>query len=280
MSNLEYSNDALNAMSAFYRAKAMVYVEGDDDVIFWRHILSETIGPLLEIEPVGGVGEIKKYVDKILAGEIDAVVARDADLSHFVGPQSRHPRILYSYGYSIENSLYTVPAIKGLAESWSKTDRLELNICTAWIDDLLTAVTPLIELDIANALEAGGLETIGDNCTRFMTSTSSDRVCRMKVESYSDPIKLKIATQNLASARAILESASDASLRLIRGHFLASAIMKFIVSTAKRYGKKVSLSAESLYAAAIGHFGNSVKTAQHPHYEYYKALSENLAAQV
>jgi len=275
MSDLEYSDDALNSMGAFYRAKAIVYVEGDDDVMFWKHVLS-AINVRLEIEPVGGKSQIERYAQKIISGEIDAVVARDADLTHFVGPQIKHPRILYSYGYSIENSLYTNSTIKTLSESWSKTDRVGLDTCVAWWDELLTALTPLIELDVANALAKTGVETIGDNCTRFMLSRSSHLPCPDRIGAHVSALKATIAEAPVEAAKEIINNDAEVKSRLLRGHFLATAIMKFIVKIASKYGKKISLSSESLYAAAIVHFENAVRTMRHQHYEYYKSIVSGL----
>lgn len=79
MADLFYSDEALNVKSAFYRANSMVFVEGDDDVLFWHEVFSKIPEASVEVESAGGSDQIDQYITKILSGELQAIAARDSD---------------------------------------------------------------------------------------------------------------------------------------------------------------------------------------------------------
>jgi hypothetical protein len=270
MAELEYSIDALNAKSAFYRAKAMVYVEGDDDVLFWHEVLSHTSSLTLEIESVGGTPELEKYVARVSAGELDAIVARDSDLRPLTGSLELSPRMLYTLGHSIENSIYTLDAIHHLAKSWCKSYKVAIEDCRVWLLDLAEAYSSLLQLDLANQIAGAGTPTIGDNCSRFMASQASCKPSKAKVVAYKLEVEKRLPPEALLSAAGTVGADPERVLLFLRGHFLASAVMKFLVSTAKSYGKRAAISVESLYAAAIAYFGAAFGP-KHPHFNHYAA---------
>jgi hypothetical protein len=268
MPNLEYSVDALNAKSAFYRAKTMVYVEGDDDVLFWQEVFSHTIDVPLEIESVGGSSEIEKYIEQLKSGELRAIVARDSDLLPFTGNANCDSRILHTCGYSIENTLYTVDTLHQLAKSWCKSNKVTITECQTWLDELAKVFAPLLHLDIANTISNTGAQTIGDNSTRFMTSQSSAVPCEAKVLAFISEVQPRFSKSSLSAAERTVGTNLSRIILFLRGHFLASAVIKFLVNKAKSCEKKVTISADSLYAAALTHFASSFGP-DHPHYTYY-----------
>ncbi|RJG00915.1 DUF4435 domain-containing protein [Noviherbaspirillum sedimenti] len=274
MSSLEYSIDALNVKSAFYRAETMVYVEGDDDVLFWETVLSRTTDIQFEIECVGGSSEIDKHIDQIESGELRALVARDSDLLPFISKPSSSPQILYTFGYSIENTLYTVETIYPLAKSWCKSPKVTNDECQTWLNEFSNKFMPLVHLDIANALGDAGVNTIGDNCTKFMTSQSSATPCPAKITRHVEATKIQLDEKFIAEASSALGVDANRIISFIRGHFLQSAVIKFLVNKANSYGKKVTISADSLYAAALANFGNTF-VPTHPHYNHYATSSIN-----
>lgn len=102
MSDLFYSDDALNVRNVFLRVKTIVYVEGDDDVPFWEEVFSRIPEASFEIETAGGSNQLDLYIDKIVSGHLQAVAARDSDFLRHLGNTKDDPRILYTFGYSIE----------------------------------------------------------------------------------------------------------------------------------------------------------------------------------
>lgn len=273
MSDLFYSDEALNVKAAFFRAKAIIYVEGDDDLLFWKEIFDRVTDEPFEVESVGGSVSLDEYIAKIIAGDIDAIAARDADLMSVTGAGSSDPKIVYTHGYSIENSLYVEGAIAQLVRSWAKSPQVTIEECTAWLRGLARAIEPLVHLDAANAIAIAGVATIGDNCTRYMTSAKSATVCPNKIAAAAAEIQAKIPAVALQQAQAIVGSEPNEIISNLRGHFLTSAVHRYVVKRSKDFGRKVSISAESLYAAAIAHFISALDT-NHPHREHYLASAQ------
>ncbi|WP_082585437.1 DUF4435 domain-containing protein [Hydrogenophaga sp. Root209] len=268
MPDLSYSDDALNVRNAFFGAKTIIYVEGDDDVLFWHEVFSQVADEHFEVEPVGGAPTLDDYIRKISSGQLIAIAARDADFLRILGTCSQDPRIVYTRGYSVENSLYVTESVTKLARAWCKTSDISASVCQSWIEEFAKCIAPLVHLDVANTISASGLATIGDNCSRFMTSLNSAALCPQKIDEAVSGIISKIPGSAISSANAEVGDTTENILVYLRGHFLASAIHRFIVKQAKLLGRKVSISAESLYAASIALFSASLM-GSHPHSTHY-----------
>lgn len=268
MADLSYSDDALNVRNAFFGVKTIIYVEGDDDILFWKGVFEEVTTEPFEIESVGGAVPLDEYIEKIKTGELQAIAARDADFLPNLGTTSKDPKVVYTYGYSIENSLYTPISLKHLTDLWCKSSRLPAIECVNWLSSLATTLAPLIHLDIANAISDTGLPTIGDNCSRYMTSKHSETICPTKIAAAVAALNEQIPAAAVATAATSTSINQDNILIYLRGHFLASAVQRFIVRKAKNFGKKVSISTESLYAAAVSYFSAAIKST-HPHRSHY-----------
>ncbi len=273
MFDLSYSDEALNVRGAFFGAKTIVYVEGDDDLLFWRNVFEKVTDDPFEVESVGGSTTLDEYIKKIVAGNLDAIAARDADFMLITGTAPSHPQIVYTHGYSIENSLYVESTIAQLVRAWAKSPQATADECMAWLRELATTISPLVYLDAANAIAAAGIATLGDNCTRYMTGANSATICPQKIAAAVGEIQAKIPAIALQKAQARVGSEPNAVISNLRGHFLTSAVHRYIVKRSKDFGRKVSISAESLYAAAIAQFINTLETS-HPHREHYLASAQ------
>lgn len=268
MSDFEYSTDALNTKSLFYRAKIVIYVEGDDDVIFWSTIFSTVPDFKFHIEPLGGSNELDAYIERIQAGELDAIAARDSDyLTHTKGKVD-HERILYTYGYSIENTLYTAESIHALTKLWCKDISLERAVSDEWLESFGNGIRCLLTLDIANAAAGSGLQVFRDNCSQFMQSKTSAHLCPERINIKNTEIRKILPAEVFANLNEMIDiSASDIALA-IRGHFLASAVSRFISKRAQILGRKVAVSNDALYVTAIAQFEKNINStnAHHGHY--------------
>jgi hypothetical protein len=91
MPDISYSDEALNVRNAFFGAKVIVYVEGDDDVLFWHEVFEQVADDHFEVESVGGVENLDEYIRKIAAGQLSAIAARDADFLPIIGVCSSNP---------------------------------------------------------------------------------------------------------------------------------------------------------------------------------------------
>jgi hypothetical protein len=268
MLDLSYSDDALNVRNAFFGAKAIVYVEGDDDVLFWQEVFSRVTDEPFEVESLGGSPALDEHIAKIASGQLQAIAARDADFLPILGKRCKHPKVVYTFGYSIENSLYVTTTLTQLVRLWCKSPRVTAAECAEWLSTLAGTCGPLVHLDAANTLTSAGVATLGDNCSRYMTSANSATACPTKVAAAVTAIAAKLPSGAVATATASVGAKPEDVLTNLRGHFLASAVHRYIAKRAKSFGRKVSISAESLYAAAIVQFAMTLN-ADHPHKAHY-----------
>lgn len=268
MPELEYSLDALNVRHEFFGAKAIIYVEGDDDVMFWHEVFSQVTKEKFEVEPMGGSSSLDKYIEQIANGQLNAIAARDADFLAHSGKIVSSPRVVYTRGYSIENSLYTSESIHHMAKAFCKTNKVNLAQCEAWLHEFSRELVPLVHLDVANSCSGAGLQTIGDNCSRFMKGPTSVLPCSTRIAAQVAAVGPQIDAQSLADAASAIGSSVDAVFFHVRGHFLASAIHRYIVDLTKLFGRKVSISSEALYVSALTFFSKSLGN-NHPHKEHY-----------
>lgn len=268
MHDFEYSIDALNAKNAFLKTDAIIYVEGDDDVLFWHEIFSKIPGFNFSIEPRGGSNELDKYIMLINSGELNAIAARDSDYLKYTNKLIKSSRVVYTLGYSIENTLYTASAILLLTKSWCKTPDLPEKICDEWIDNFSSSFFTLLAQDIANAKTSAGLNVLYDNCGKFMKGKSSSAPCSATINEKINEIDKQISTESIQDYKNKIDRSAEQICLTIRGHFLSSAVARFISEQAKYLGKKISLSGDGLYTSAMMYFSGNFRE-KHPHYRYY-----------
>jgi hypothetical protein len=268
MSEFEYSTDALNVKSFFYKSNSIIYVEGDDDVMFWNEIFSKFNDFNYQIEPLGGSEELDKYITKISSGELTAIAARDLDYTNHTKSQVNHDRVVYTYGYSLENSLYTNESIHALTKIWCKDPSFDCKVCENWLAQFSQSFRRLLALDIANATSKMGLNVLYDNCTQFMHGKTSSLPCSERIGKKIEEVEKTLPTQDVEYALDILGTNDEKIVFSIRGHFLASAVSKFISNKAQSLGKKVSLSNDALYSTAITYFATKLNKGT-PHFDHY-----------
>lgn len=276
MAELSYSNDAENVLNKFYGVDTIVYVEGIDDVLFWEFIFNQFADYSVEINDVGGVFEVEKYIVKIEAGEIKGVVACDADFS-YTGRFSKHQNVLRSYGYSIENSIICQNTLKKVIRSIGRVPmrNIDDDNISHWFQALADSTKDLVIQDIANHIMDEGKSVAGDNCNRFMRSSKSAEICPRKIEQHLADIDLKMSKRlENEIIRSIAES-DRTEADFLRGHFLFSASLRYVISEIRKFGKKVAISNDSFFGALFIAF-EAVFNSKHSQYNYY----QNIVSQV
>lgn len=249
MSLFDYSDDAINALTLFLGCDQILYVEGDDDVLFWEAVFGHYSDLKLDIRPAGGVNELQPYVDKVLGGELNCFVARDSDYGRVCGALKDHPRLIYTYGYSIENTLYSPGLIAEIVYFWSKRNGDYLTNTISWLEYFCNKTRRLLELDIKNFKDGLSIDTGAGHCQQFMMGRSSDMIDEDKLNYHVDRI---IAANDIVYNDDDYRAPEDISLiYLLRGHFLQSAILKYINKVVKSVGRNTSISQDALYAHAI-----------------------------
>lgn len=272
MAELNYSNDALNVVSAFHEAERMLYVEGDDDVLFWEFML-ETYGKVgYKVQSLDGIEELKKYILKISAGDIEASVARDCDFSEIDPSYKSVPFVARTYGHSIENTLMTPNVLCKIIRSFGRVSKKTVDEanCERWFKDMYKSFEQITLLDAGNDLDKLGAAVLGNNCTKFMKSEKSCLPDASKINSIlaelSKSQKLVLAARK---AKVSIGKSVKKTHDFIRGHFLFSAALKYANTQLRSAKSNKGASVDAFFGAAFIAF-ETVFTQEHQHYEHYK----------
>jgi hypothetical protein len=251
MNSLEYSNDALDAKGLFYNKSLTVYVEGPDDVLFWDYLF-KAAEVSAYIEDVGGDQEIKKYIEGILNDEAGFIVACDNDHNDFIDDKILHPRIVRTYGYSIENSMYNLNKIEDIVSKLSRQRVDVKGIIETWAEEFSNHVYELLKYDIANHKFKKGISVFGNSCMRFLKSNTSHKLSVVKISEYIDLIKHNFTTEEIQEVERLLNTSEKDFWFLIKGHFLTNATMNLIKSLVRaQCGTQCSISLDMIYSLTI-----------------------------
>lgn len=268
MPSIEYSIDALNTISKFYKVDAMVYVEGDDDVVFWDIIFSKYSNLKIKIQAVGGSEELEKHIPNIINGSVNSIIAKDSDYLELLNMKVNHPRIIYSYGYSIENTLFTIKESYEICKVSCRKPDLDFSEFENWHSRLLHSISSLIVHDLANEHGGSGVFVLGDNCSRFMVNQNSHIPCNAKINTHLNIVTSAIPLESRQFANLAGLTTIESINRWVRGHFLTSAIQKYVCNRLKEFKMKPNLSTEQLYTNSIFQLKASIDSS-HPHRQYY-----------
>ena len=270
MDSFYYSEDARDIVHLFYQADVMVYVEGEDDVPFWEFLFDSLVKYKVEVQDVGGSKELLKYIDDINDGKLQGLIACDSDFEVLKNDLS-NSNIIKTYGYSIENTLICESTILKVVKSIGKlsvknTPNQKLK---EWFRLFNNSIEQLILYDIYNEINELGISVVGDNCSRFFKSKNTYEICEFKIDEFIKNISFSVYDNEYDSIRALINGVSRNSTDFIRGHFLFSAVSRFISVTIKQINSKVSISNDALFGAFLLAFENSFDP-QHKHYKYYE----------
>ncbi len=276
MPELEYSNDALNVLGKFYSVDTMLFVEGDEDIPFWEYLFEKFSTLRIKVQEVGGKSKLEKHIQTIVSGKTNVLVAIDNDYSIF-DVNIIHPNIVRTYGYSIENTIISADSIIKSISSLGKIPNRSINRqeILDWLNSLSNKIEPLLIYDIENHVQEHGCVVAGINCSRFMKTQSSDLVCEKKVDQFINDLEFSITDDR---AKEVISQLKDNDLKILdmlRGHFIFSAVHRYIVLYIKRIRSKISISTDSMFSTLILSF-EQLFDIKHPHYEYYKSAISNI----
>lgn len=277
MSNLLYSDDAENVLDLFYRVNTLVYVEGPDDIPFWEQMFEKFTNIKVEIHDVGGCEALEPYIEKINSGILNAIVACDSDLTFFSEGNVEHRNIIRTFGYSIENTfIYDKSLFKALKTIGKvSADKIPVEVVESWLSGFHLSIKKLVKLDIFNYKEKLGESVMVDNAARFMVSEKSSDICKNKIDAYTNDILPKLSNYDESSIDTEIASRGLELRYLVRGHFLFSAIARYILCFTKSLGIKTSVSNQSLYPILMLSFFNMFDK-HHPEYDHYSNALKNI----
>jgi hypothetical protein len=274
---LLHSTEAANTLHLFHSVDAVVYVEGDDDVLFWGgYFRRVATSRAIKFVPVGGDGGLEAYVEKIVAENAEIIVASDRDYREFSGDLVTHPRILYTYGYSIENTLYCPENLAAIISKYERTLFKSSQVTDNWLNRFAETCKDLLVLDIACRVYNVGIEVMPDNCMRFLRNNRSDELSIERLQAYVEEIMERFEHLNLFVIEQSV-SKSRLSLRfIVKGHFLTNAVINHIKRNCQR--KSFVFGNENLYEAVID--GSEECFSVCEEWEHYKTSIEGALATI
>ncbi|MDI5832293.1 DUF4435 domain-containing protein [Shewanella xiamenensis] len=279
MDNFSFSMEAESVINLFVNKDVVVYVEGPDDIPFWEYIFDEFSGIDAEFRDVGGCEELTPFIQAISKDELRAIVATDTDFRPFKEGRVEHPNILMTPKYAIENTMISDAIVIDSIVSLAKVSKKKVNLQSykEWYGDFIEKIGHLVLIDIYNAKHNLGLKVITDNADRFFTSKDSCVFSQEKIDSYINELMRKIGQDvdfTSVKTEALLASNSNQIQDFLRGHFLFSAVTKYIRTYIKSIGVNIQIPNHSFYST----FLLSLKNQFHLHddYHYFKTKVNNL----
>ena len=268
MSLVEYSSEAVNVLNKFHRCKKLVYVEGDDDVLFWEVLFKFFGFSNFKIEVKDGSCELDKYTERLICEDLNIIIARDADYKSITGKLPEHEQLVTTYGYSIENTLYTPESVVEITKLWIKDNEFELSEFNGWINDFTENLKELIYLDVSNDFYNLYIDVIGDNCSRYMKTQSCANLDSTKVTRHKSRLQPSFCEEKVNHVVELINDSGKCLWEIIRGHFLQTAILKFISSHIVKKGLSSKLSHDALYTNAIQQLKSTFNSG-HRHFNHY-----------
>lgn len=271
MNELSYSVDAKNTLHKFYNVDRIVYVEGDEDILFWGVVLKKFCPKTdYELIAIGGKPKLKPYIDEIESGKGQFLVALDSDFD-FIERASKHPQIIRTFGYSIENTILCPASISKTLLYIGQLNNNQASVidCERWLSELEVCTKKLLSYDIENERSGKGNVVLGVNFDRISVSKNSSKVCLTKVEEIITNISFEVDSDQHSAILELIQLNDLTVLDLLKGHFLFSAASRYIGTTIRQHKKSVSIPNDILFATLLMAFESSFD-AEHKHFEHYR----------
>lgn len=252
--NLFYSGEALKAKSIFYGKKAMVYVEGCEDVNFWDPYFERDY---FEIESVNGCQNLVSYIKKLEAGETSFIVACDADYNCYGAPTYTSSLIVTTYGHSIENMMYCPYNINEVVRRLSATTNDSVEKIKEWYKTFVKSAHPLLLREISNQTSIANdnkPKIFGKESAYFCKKDKSYELDDQTINSYCEDNKKYYPQEVLDKAETAIKEDPREERQLIQGHFYTHAVRQFITHLCKNIShsrKNINVSNSALYAMFV-----------------------------
>ncbi|AOR59276.1 DUF4435 domain-containing protein [Pectobacterium parmentieri] len=271
-SSLTYSVNALNILHAFHSGNKIVFVEGDSDKRFWDGLYNSFGINNITTKCVNGCKVIDEYIEKIKEGATGVYVARDRDYKYLFDEPEDLINVMFSYGYSIENTYYTDDILKGIVKSLAAKDIPDdyISIDRDIIKPNINLFFKLVSFDYALFSQGVGEKIMGDSSFRFLEKQDGFQLCKKIVEPIILNAKGKIDYSIYLSYRKKLIKYKGEPLICVRGHFLTGMISNYIKEKVKNAsGSKITYDNKLLESIFSNLMNINLRDDVHPHKEYY-----------
>lgn len=245
----QLSIPAQNVEAKFYNKRGIVYVEGDDDIVFWSQYFKPEA---FEFRPMNGCNNLADIEYKIIHNGLKCIVAKDADYSAYLPITNKHPLIVCTLSHSIECVMYCPYNINAYLKRLAKCLDNHVDDIMDLYDKFCDDTKELVLYDIANNIYGLGQSVCGDSCIPIMQSNTSVKVSSDKVKSAIDKLKKTITSDKVELVRRLVDGDSRHMRQITKGHFQTSFVINMLKHLSSKYGNNgVSLSKDALYAMLV-----------------------------
>lgn len=241
---------AQNVEAKFYNKQGIVYVEGDDDLIFWAQYFDPKS---FVIRKVDGCKNLEDYEDDILYHGLKCIVAKDADYSTYIPTTKEHPLIVCTLSHSIECVMYCPYNVNACLKKLARTFDDHVTDIKQVYDTFFTDAKELVMYDVANNVFCVGCSVCGDSCIPFMESNHSVKVSLEKRDAFIEKIASSFTKEQIDKTKQLLDSDNRELRQIVKGHFQTSFVTNLLKKMTARItqDKAPSISNDALYALLI-----------------------------
>ncbi|MBN1076095.1 DUF4435 domain-containing protein [Clostridium botulinum] len=258
MASLHYSKNANNKLNKFHKCSYIIWVEGQDDRIFWNEIFKKFNVSNYHIKDAGGKKNLKNYIDSIVNENADIIVACDKDYDEILKTIKYNNKIIYTYGHSIENTMYCPKTISKVIEKYSRHISNYEKKVGKWYEELEKVCEKLVIYELANEKFRKETCVMGDASARFMEKNTDRIISTNKVEERINDIKDHFEENEIEECSIILKDNKDINLRyLIRGHFISTIAINLIkYYSLKQRESSIRITIDNLFVDTVSGCSN------------------------
>ncbi len=229
--SLEHSFEGISVLNQFNETSVMLYVEGDDDIPFWKHLFKKYAPKnFCEIEQTHGKKGLEQYKEGIKDGTLhNVMVACDSDYSCISSnTTASHPLIVTTYGHSIENSMFCKPMLADYIARLSTSTADYQEEVEHWVSVIENDAYRLLLIDILNDQKPDGqsCKCLTSGFSRY--SDGKGKLRQTEVDKIVNEANQTYSSDDFDNAEAKLASLSKPRFKIFQGHFIEGAVNEFI----------------------------------------------------
>lgn len=245
-----YDTDALNVLDKFHQVAFVVYVEGSDDIVFWSTLFSKAGRVDFYIDDAGGIKELEKIMLQIINEDARVIVACDSHYSFLLGTSYIiHDRIIRTLGYSIENTMYCPNILNQAINKLCRTLEDRTDTIHEWINEFCSSAKILLIYDLASAKYGKAVRVLGDKCSRFLKSSTSEKLDDNKISEHIQGINIHFKPNELNECERLIDGCGREVSHIVKGCFLTNGVINLIKKIVKKcIGRNPVISLDNLYA--------------------------------
>lgn len=264
MNNIEnnqlvHSACAINVTHQFYDKKFMLYVEGDDDIVFWdEHFKKYISSTFYEIEQVHGKENLARYLVGIKDGTLqNVVVACDSDFTLFLDIDPLNsPFIIKTYGHSIENTMFCPYSVAAYIRRLSKTTVDYSREVLEWLTEFSDSAKKLLPYEIENEINPAHCSDLPKVFNKgfcfYQDKHNKIYLDKDIIDNYIKTIISNYSPDRIQEIVAKINEGKRDIRFIIQGHFIADAMMNYIRMRVKQIkGQSVNVSNDAMYESIV-----------------------------